>query len=125
MHPEDLSFRDRADAGRQLAQRLMAHAVQNPVVLALPRGGVPVAFEVAKALRAPLDLIVVRKIGAPGQAEFGLDAVVGGAYPQVVLNEETLGHPKVPPGYIEEETQRQLQEIERRREHYLGLCRNF
>ncbi|WP_349774710.1 hypothetical protein [Microvirga terrae] len=63
MQSDHLSFRDRADAGRQLAQRLMANVVQNPVVLALPRGGVPVAFKVAKALRAPLDLIVVLKMG--------------------------------------------------------------
>jgi putative phosphoribosyl transferase len=120
MQPDLLSFRDRANAGRQLVPYLMAYAAQNPVVLALPRGGVPVAFEVARALRAPLDLIFVRKIGAPGHAEFGLGAVVDGAHPQVVLNEEALGHFKVPPGYIEEEAQRQLQEIERRREHYLA-----
>jgi len=98
----------------------MIYAEQSPVVLALPRGGVPVAFEVAKALRAPLDLVFVRKIGAPGRAEFGLGAVVDGAHPQVVLNQEALGHLNVPPGYIEEETERQLQEIERRREHYLA-----
>jgi putative phosphoribosyl transferase len=120
MQPEDLSFRDRRDAGRQLAPRLMIYAEQSPVVLALPRGGVPVAFEVAKALRAPLDLVFVRKIGAPGRAEFGLGAVVDGAHPQVVLNQEALGHLNVPPGYIEEETERQLQEIERRRKHYLA-----
>jgi putative phosphoribosyl transferase len=120
MQPDDLSFRDRAEAGRQLVPRLMAYAAENPVVLALPRGGVPVAFEVARALQAPLDLIFVRKIGAPGHAEFGLGAVVDGAHPQVVLNEEALGHVKVPPGYIEDETQRQLKEIERRREHYLA-----
>jgi putative phosphoribosyl transferase len=120
MQPNDLSFRNRAEAGRQLVPRLMAYADQNPVVLALPRGGVPVAFEVARALRAPLDLIFVRKIGAPGHAEFGLGAVVDGTHPQVVLNEEALGHVKVPPGYIEDETQRQLKEIERRREHYLA-----
>jgi putative phosphoribosyl transferase len=120
MHPDDLSFRDRAEAGRQLVPRLMAYADQSPVVLALPRGGVPVAFEVAQALRAPLDLVFVRKIGAPGHAEFGLGAVVDGAQPQVVLNEDALDHVRVPPGYIEEETQRQLKEIERRREHYLG-----
>jgi putative phosphoribosyl transferase len=120
MHPDDLSFRDRAEAGRQLVPRLMAYADQSPVVLALPRGGVPVAFEVAQALRAPLDLIFVRKIGAPGHAEFGLGAVVNGAHPQVVLNEQALGHVAVPPGYIEEETQRQLKEIERRRKHYLA-----
>jgi putative phosphoribosyl transferase len=120
MQPDVLSFRDRAEAGRQLVPYLMAYADQDPVILALPRGGVPVAFEVARALRAPLDLIFVRKIGAPGHAEFGLGAVVDGAHPQVVLNEEALGHFKVPPGYIEEEAQRQLQEIERRREHYLA-----
>ncbi len=120
MHPDDLSFRDRAEAGRQLAPHLMAYADQSPVVLALPRGGVPVAFEVAQALRAPLDLVFVRKIGAPGHAEFGLGAVVDGAHPQVVLNEDALDQVRVPPGYIEEETQRQLQEIERRREHYLA-----
>ena len=120
MQPDVLSFRDRADAGRQLVPYLMAYADQNPVILALPRGGVPVAFEVARAMRAPLDLIFVRKIGAPGHAEFGLGAVVDGAHPQVVLNEEALGHFKVPPGYIEEEAQRQLKEIERRRQHYLA-----
>jgi putative phosphoribosyl transferase len=120
MHPDVLSFRDRADAGRQLVPRLMVYAAQNPVVLALPRGGVPVAFEIARALRAPLDLIFVRKIGAPGHAEFGLGAVVDGAHPQVVLNEDALDHVQVPPGYIEEETERQLQEIERRRQHYIA-----
>jgi putative phosphoribosyl transferase len=120
MQPDDLSFRDRADAGRQLVAPLRAYAAQHPVVLALPRGGVPVAFEVAKALRAPLDLVFVRKIGAPGHAEFGLGAVVDGAHPQVVLNEEAIGYLDVPPGYVEEETQRQLKEIERRREHYLA-----
>lgn len=120
MQPGDLSFRDRADAGRQLVPRLMAYAADDVVVLALPRGGVPVAFEVAKALRAPLDLIFVRKIGAPGHAEYGLGAVVDGAHPQVVLNEEALSFVSVPSGYIEEETRRQLQEIERRRQHYLA-----
>jgi putative phosphoribosyl transferase len=120
MHPDDLSFRDRAEAGRQLVPHLMAYADQSPVVLALPRGGVPVAFEVAQALRAPLDLVFVRKIGAPGHAEFGLGAVVDGAQPQVVLNEDALDHVRVPPDYIEEETQRQLKEIERRRKHYLA-----
>ncbi|WP_445505252.1 phosphoribosyltransferase [Microvirga sp. G4-2] len=120
MQPGDLSFRDRSDAGRQLVPLLMAYAADDVVVLALPRGGVPVAFEVAKALRAPLDLIFVRKIGAPGHAEYGVGAVVDGAHPQVVLNEEALGFVGVPPGYIEEETQRQLQEIERRRQHYLA-----
>jgi putative phosphoribosyl transferase len=120
MQLDDLSFRDRADAGRQLAHRLLPYAAQEPVILALPRGGVPVAFEVARQLRAPLDLLFVRKIGAPGHAEFGLGAVVDGAHPQVVLNEEVLAELDVPGRYLEEETRRQLREIERRRQHYLA-----
>jgi putative phosphoribosyl transferase len=120
MHLEELSFRDRADAGRQLARRLRPYAAHNPVILALPRGGVPVAFEVARELQAPLDLLIVRKIGAPGHQEFGLGAIVDGAHPQVVLNEEALAELDVPREYIEEETRRQLREIERRRRHYLA-----
>ena len=81
-------------------------------MLALPRGGVPVAFEIAKALQAPLDLVLVRKIGAPGHREFGLGAVVDGAHPQVVLNEEVVAQLEVPAAYIEAETRRQLREID-------------
>jgi putative phosphoribosyl transferase len=120
MHLDDLSFRNRADAGRQLARQLIGYASQDPVVLALPRGGVPVGFEVAQALQAPLDLLLVRKIGAPGHSEFGVGAVVDGAHPQVVLNERIVAQLDVSPDYIEEETRRQLQEIERRRRHYLA-----
>ena len=76
-------YADRRDAGRQLAKRLAAYADEDPLILALPRGGVPVALEVAEALQAPLDLAFVRKIGAPGHPEFGLGAVVDGADPQV------------------------------------------
>jgi putative phosphoribosyl transferase len=72
------TFRDRRDAGRRLAQRLAALADEHPVVLALPRGGLPVAFEVAHALGAPLDVLVVRKIGAPGNPELGIGAVAEG-----------------------------------------------
>jgi putative phosphoribosyl transferase len=114
------SFRDRPQAGRQLAARLMGFRSRDPVVLALPRGGVPVAYEVAKALRAPLDLVLVRKIGAPGHPEFGLGAVVDGAHPQIVLNEEVVAQLEVPHAYVEEEVHRQLEEIERRRARYLG-----
>src|SRR4051794_37480552 len=117
---DDLSFRNRAEAGRQLATRLAGFRSRDPVVLALPRGGVPVAFEIAKALQAPLDLVLVRKIGAPGHPEFGLGAVVDGAHPQVVLNEEVVAQLEVAPAYIETESERQLREIERRRERYLG-----
>ena len=79
---------DRSDAGRQLAARLLPMALERPVVYALPRGGVPVALEIARALRAPLDLILVRKIGAPGAPEVALGAVVDGEHPQTVINEE-------------------------------------
>lgn len=115
-----MSFRDRAEAGRQLAARLMDFQPRNPVILALPRGGVPVAYEIAKALQAPLDLVLVRKIGAPGHPEFGIGAMVDGAHPQVVLNEAVVAQLEVPAAYIEEEIRRQLLEIERRRERYLG-----
>jgi putative phosphoribosyl transferase len=113
-------FLDRRDAGRRLARALAKFSGSAPVVLALPRGGVPVAFEVAKALRAPLDLLIVRKIGAPGHEEFGLGAVVDGSDSQVVLNEEAMRIVDPPAGYVEAETQRQLQEIERRRRVYVG-----
>ncbi|XIA66101.1 phosphoribosyltransferase [Bradyrhizobium sp. TZ2] len=92
----------------------------NPLVLALPRGGVPVAFEVAKSLAAPLDLLLVRKIGAPGHAELGMGAVVDGRNPQLVLNWEIVDMVAPPPGYIAAEQKRQLAEIERCRLLYRG-----
>lgn len=111
-------FADRADAGRQLAQALAGHADRDAVVMALPRGGVPVASEVARALGAALDVLIVRKLGAPGQPEFGIGAVADGAAPQVVLNDEALGLLRPPPAYVEGEIRRQLDEIERRRAAY-------
>ena len=113
-------FEDRQDAGIQLAVRLARFATKHPLILALPRGGVPVAFEVAKALDTQLDLLIVRKIGAPGHEEFGIGAVVDGASPQLVLNEETVRQLAVGQDYIRAETQRQLAEIERRRKAYCG-----
>lgn len=113
-------FRDRAEAGRKLAETLDGLAGSGPLVLALPRGGVPVAFEVAKALRAPLDVLLVRKIGAPGHPEYGIGAVVDGANPQLVLNEEAMAIVRPDPGYIKAEKHRQLAEIDRRRKLYLG-----
>ena len=113
-------FRDRRDAGRQLAVALASYRDSQPVVLALPRGGVPVGFEVAKALGAPLDVLLVRKIGAPGHEELGLGAIVDGHDPQLVLNEEVVRMVAPPPGYIEAEAERQLAEIERRRQQYVG-----
>jgi len=113
-------FRDRRDAGRQLAAALAPYRKDDPVVLALPRGGVPVGFEVAKALGAPLDVLLVRKIGAPGHEELGLGAIVDGHDPQLVLNEDVVRVVAPPPGYIDAEAQRQLAEIERRRKQYVG-----
>jgi putative phosphoribosyl transferase len=113
-------FSDRRDAGRQLAEALAERPIDNPVVLALPRGGVPVGYEVARRLDAPLDVLMVRKIGAPGHGEFGIGAVVDGADPQVVLNDDAVAQVKASAEYIEAETQRQLAEIERRRRLYIG-----
>lgn len=85
-----MSFTDRADAGRRLGHRLRAtlHAEPDVVVVGLPRGGVPVAFEVARALRAPLDILLVHKIGVPFQPELAMGAVGDGGY--VVLDERTV-----------------------------------
>lgn len=113
-------FKDRTDAGRQLAQALVGLAKSDPLVFALPRGGVPVAFEVAKALHAPLGILLVRKIGAPGHAEYGIGAVVDGMNPQLVLNEEAMEIVRPSRQYIEAEKTRQLAEIERRRALYFG-----
>src|SRR3954463_16622516 len=101
-------FRDRRDAGRQLAAALAHYRQARPVVLALPRGGGPVGFEVAKALAAPLDVLLVRKIGAPGHEELGLGAVFEGHEPQLVLNDAVIPAVGTPPGYIDAEKERQL-----------------
>ena len=111
-------FRDRVDAGRQLAAALLHLKESKPIVLALPRGGVPVAFEVEDALNAPLDVVLVRKIGAPGQPELGLGAVVDGAASRVVLNKELVELVRPGQAYLEAEEKRQLAEIERRRALY-------
>ena len=111
-------FADRRDAGRQLAAALTRFKDEHPLVLALPRGGVPVAFEVAQTLGAPLDVALVRKIGAPGHAELGLGAVVDGKDPQMILNEEVVRLVRPKPGYLQSEKARQLQELERRRRLY-------
>jgi putative phosphoribosyl transferase len=113
-------FEDRRDAGRRLAHALDRYRDTDPVVLALPRGGVPVGFEVAKALAAPLDVLIVRKIGAPGHPELGIGAVIDGSEPHLVLNDEIVRQVRPSAAYIEEEKRRQLAEIERRRRRYLG-----
>lgn len=113
-------FRDRRDAGRQLAALLEQFRADNPVVLALPRGGVPVAFEVAESLGAPLDILLVRKIGAPDQKEFGLGAVAEGPEPVILLDESLVRMVAPPAGYLEAETKRELEEMARRRARYAG-----
>ena len=111
-------FADRTEAGRRLAERLRHLKDQRPLVLALPRGGVPVGFEIAQALGAALDVVLVRKIGAPFQPELALGAVVDGSRPEVVLNQQLIDECKIPADYLQAETARQLAEIERRRRVY-------
>jgi putative phosphoribosyl transferase len=113
-------FGNRSEAGRVLVQRLLHLKERQPVVLALPRGGVPVGFEVARMLEAPLDLVLVRKIGAPFQAELGVGAVVDGDRAEIVLNEEMVREFQIPESYLAAESARQLEEIERRRQLYLA-----
>lgn len=118
--PETNLFRDRSHAGQELAEALQHLKDSDPLVLALPRGGVPVAFEVSRALSAPLDLVLVRKIGAPGNEELALGAVIDGAEPKWVINQELFNQISPPPNWFEEEMQRQLSELERRRQRYCG-----
>jgi putative phosphoribosyl transferase len=113
-------FLDRSDAGRRLAERLAPLEDRDPVVLALPRGGVPVAYEVARALEAPLDLVMVRKIGAPTQPELAVAAVVDGEHPEIVENEDILRQLGLDRAYVEARAREELREIERRRARYLG-----
>lgn len=115
-----MPFIDRIDAGRQLAKALTRYKAQRPVVLALPRGGVPIAAEVATALDAPLDLILVRKIGVPFQPELAMGAVVDGAEPVIVRNEEVIQLCRVSETDFNAIRDEQLTEIERRRKLYLG-----
>jgi predicted phosphoribosyltransferase len=114
-----LVFRDRVEAGRSLAARLAHYAGRADVlVLALPRGGVPVAFEVARALGAPLDVFVVRKLGVPGQEELAMGAVAtGGAR---VLNESVVKGAGISLHVIEAVTARERQELARRERLYRG-----
>jgi putative phosphoribosyl transferase len=113
-------FGNREDAGRRLAERLQRFKARRPVVLALPRGGVPVGLEVAKALEAPLDLVLVRKIGVPFQPELAYAAVVDGGRPETVVNEEVAAMLHLPEDYLAQETARHLEEIKRRRQLYLA-----
>jgi predicted phosphoribosyltransferase len=115
-----MDFRDRSDAGRRLAKALSSYKDRHPVVLALPRGGVPVAAEVAAALDAPLDLILVRKIGVPTQPELAMGAVVDGTEPIIVRNEEVIELSGTTAAEFDAACASELEEIERRRQLYIG-----
>jgi predicted phosphoribosyltransferase len=114
-----MAFRDRADAGHKLAARLVRYRDRRPVVLALPRGGVIVAAPIAAALDAPLDLILVRKIGVPAQPELAMGAVVDGTTPIIVRNDEVIHMSGVSAAQFDAVCARELAEIERRRRRYL------
>lgn len=113
-------FRNRIDAGKRLAAALEHYRGKDCVVLALPRGGVPVGAEVARALHAPLDLLLVRKIGAPRQPELAVGSVIDGGTPIVVRDEELLRLTGTSERVFAEVREEELAEIERRRKHYLG-----
>ena len=115
-----MQFTDRHQAGRLLAKRLAHLKGEHPVVLALPRGGVPVGYEIARALAAPLDLVLVRKIGAPDQPELAIGAVADGEQPELVTDPQLAAWLAVPAGYLEAVKARELKEIERRRRLYFG-----
>ena len=112
-------FRDRSDAGRQLAGQLeRLRGEPNLLVLALPRGGVPVGFEVAQTLAAPLDVFVVRKLGVPGHEELAMGAIAtGGAR---VLNDEVVARLGITPAVLQSVTAREATEVARRERLYRG-----
>jgi predicted phosphoribosyltransferase len=112
-------FKDRRDAGKQLARELSAYAGRpDVIVLALPRGGVPVAYEVARALSAPLDIFIVRKLGLPGHEELAIGAIASGGVR--VLNEDIVRALNIPEALIDAIALREVQELERREHAYRG-----
>ena len=111
------TFRNRTEAGRLLAARLAAYSNRDDVtVLALPRGGVPVAFEVGLALKAPLDVFLVRKLGVPGHEELAMGAIATGSVR--VLNADVVRHLHIPPRVIDSVAQAEQRELERRESLY-------
>ena len=112
-------FRDRREAGRQLARRLAPLTGHRPlIVLGLPRGGVPVAYEVASALGVPFDVFVVRKLGVPGHEELAMGAVATGGVR--VLNPDVIEPLGIPSRVIEMVAEKELKEIDRREREYRG-----
>src|SRR5438093_2014862 len=114
-----MRFHDRADAGWKLASRLTSFANRHDVVvLALPRGGVPVAFEVARALKAPLDVFLVRKLGVPGHPELAMGAIATGGVR--VLSEDLIDQLGIPRSAVEQVAVREHLELDRRDKLYRG-----
>lgn len=113
-------FRDRQEAGQRLGVEVATLHLREPIVLALPRGGVPVAAEVAKALNAPLDLVIVRKVGAPGNPELAVAAIVDGDPPDVVLNREIVEAYSLDDAELGALIGQQRPELDRRRLAYRG-----
>jgi putative phosphoribosyl transferase len=113
-------FENRYDAGRRLAKELARYRRDDPVILALPRGGVVVAAEIALAVGAPLDIVLVRKLGVPWQPELAMGAIVDGANPYIVRNEDVLAQLDDPEVLLSEVAEHELKEIERRRKLYLA-----
>src|SRR5215216_478310 len=112
-------YNNRSEAGKYLAALLTSYADRDDVlVLALPRGGVPVAFEVAKELRAPLDIFLVRKLGVPGHEELAMGAVSTGGVR--VLNDDVVNYLKIPDRVVAAMTAKELKELERRERAYRG-----
>lgn len=118
-------FRDRQEAGRKLADELAGLGLADPVVLALPRGGVPVAAEIAGALAAPLDLVIVRKVGAPGNPELAVAAIVDGDPPDVVLNREIVEAYGLDDAQLRALVSLERPELERRRKAYASGRKPF
>ena len=113
-------FEDRSEAGRQLAKRLMGYKNENPAVVALPRGGVPVGYEVAQRLGVPLDILIVRKLGFPGQPDLAIGAIADGDKWEIVMNKEIMDGADLPPMYLEREISRKLDEIKKMTEAFRG-----
>jgi len=112
-------FRDRYDAGQKLASRLQHFAGDpNVIVLALPRGGIPVAYEVARALHVPMDVFIVRKLGVPGHEELAMGAIASGAVR--VLNRQVVEQLAIPQSLIESVARREEEELHRREQLYRG-----
>ena len=114
----EMLFEDRRDAGRRLAERLKPYADEHPMVFALPRGGVPVGVEVSRSLGATLEIVVARKLGAPGQPEFGIGAVAPGGVR--ILNERAVQALGIPEDYLDQIIARESEEVARRLQLFRG-----